>query len=168
MPSPRIINFAGLLICIGALVFAVMYLEGVLRLEACPLCVVDRVLLIGMAAIFLVAALHNPRRFGRRVYGVLNLFIASLGISVASRHIWLQNLPADQVPECGVDLAYMLESFPIAETLRMVLTGSGECAEIQWRFLGLTIPEQTLLVFVALVVLVLYQILRHTDTPSRG
>jgi disulfide bond formation protein DsbB len=84
------------------------------------------------------------------VYAVLILLAGLLGASVAARHVWIQNLPADQVPDCGPGLDYMLEVFPVTETLQMVLSGSGECAEISWSFLSLSMPAWALLWFVGL------------------
>lgn len=98
----------------------------------------------------LVAAIHNPAALGRRIYGALTVALGVLGIIVAARHVWLQNLPPDQVPECGPGLAYMLEAFPLTEALELVFKGSGECAEVQWVFLGLSIPGWTLVIFVGL------------------
>jgi disulfide bond formation protein DsbB len=79
-----------------------------------------------------------------------------MGIAVGMRHIWLQNLPADQVPECGPDLAYMLEVFPMMDVIKRLFTGAGQCAEISWTFYGITLPQQTLLLFVALLLMIIY------------
>ena len=163
LPNSRLVNGLGLLVCVASLLFAIFYLERTLYLDPCPLCIIDRIILTSMGVIFLVAMLHNPSRLGQRIYGIVNLIVAASGISVAARHVWLQHLPADKVPECGAGLAYMLENFPLHETLKMVLQGSGECAEIQWEFLGLSIPEQTLILFVALSSIILAQILRRSD-----
>jgi len=76
--------------------------------------------------------------------------IAIVGAGIAARHVWLQHLPPDQVPECGPGLNYMLQSFPFSKALSMVLKGSGECAKVGWRFLGLSIPQWTLLFFIGL------------------
>jgi len=163
LPGSRWVNALGLLIVIAALLFAVLYLEGVLYLEPCPLCIIDRVVLTGIGLVFLLVAVHNPRRTGQRIYAGLNLLLVGLGTAVAGRHVWLQYLPADQVPECGASLEYMLETLPLHQTLQKVLRGSGECADVQWTLLGLSIPEQTLLLFVALAGIILLQLFRRTD-----
>jgi disulfide bond formation protein DsbB len=111
----------------------------------------------------LLAVLHNPGRSGQRFYAFLNLLLVAGAMGVAGRHVWLQHLPADEVPECGASLSYMLDTLPLNETLRRVLQGSGECAEIQWTFLGLSIPEQTLILFAGLAVLALVQLFRRSD-----
>ena len=83
---------------------------------------------------------------------------------VAARHVWLQHLPPDQVPSCGPGLDYWLEALPMKQVINQVLAGSGECAEISWRFLGLSIPEQAIILFTALILvnlLVLWRILKN-------
>jgi len=103
---------------------------------------------------------------GRKVYGALVLVLGVLGVAVAGRHVWLQHLPADQVPECGPGLEYMLDAFPLSETLSMVFRGSGECAEVQWTFLGASIPEWTLINFVGFAAFGVYLLV--TRRPTTG
>jgi protein dithiol:quinone oxidoreductase len=146
LQSPRALFVAGFVVCVIALMTA-LYFQFVMGLEPCPLCIFQRVFVLGVGLLFLVAAIHNPNGFGRRIYGVLVALMAGLGAAVAGRHVWLQHLPADQVPECGVDLDYMLQAFPITKTIRLVLRGSGDCAEVVWTFLGLSIPGWTLIMF---------------------
>lgn len=138
-------------IVIAAMLFAIYYLEGVLYLDPCPLCLVDRAIFSIIAIISLLAVLHNPSGLFLWVYSLLAGVAALLGIAVAARHIWLQGLPPDQVPECGPDLLYMLDSFPMADVIKRVFTGSGQCAEVSWTLFGLTIPQQTLLLFIFLL-----------------
>jgi disulfide bond formation protein DsbB len=110
----------------------------------------QRLGIIAVGLLFLLAALHHPERLGARVYAVAIALAAIAGGAVAARHVWLQHLPPDQVPECGPGLEYMLEAFPLADALKMVLTGSGECAEVDWTFLGLSMPAWVLIWFVIL------------------
>lgn len=152
----RIINLLIVIIVISSLAFAIYYLEGILYLDPCPLCMVDRTILVILGLIALIALLHNSVGVMLWVYTGLSSIFAGLGIAVAARHIWLQGLPPDQVPECGPDLAYMLDVFPLGEVIRKVFSGSGQCAEISWTFLGLTIPQQTLLLFVLLLGMVIF------------
>jgi disulfide bond formation protein DsbB len=95
----------------------------------------------------LVAAIHGPSGWGNRVYGALIILVAGTGAAIAGRHLWLQSLPADQIPECGPTLDYILEAFPLNKALQLVLHGSGECAKVEWQFLGLSIPGWTLITF---------------------
>jgi disulfide bond formation protein DsbB len=111
---------------------------------------------MGMALFALLAALHNPERLGRRVYGSLIGVSAAFGALVAGRHVWLQSLPPDQVPECGPGLNYMLETMPLTDVLSKVFLGSGSCAEVHWTFLGLSMPGWTLIWFVFLGLPTLY------------
>ena len=142
---------AGFLACVALMVTA-LTMQHVLGLEPCPLCIFQRMFVIALGVVMLVAALHDPAQIGRRIYGALIVVLGVLGLVVAGRHVWLQNLPADQVPECGPGLEYMLEAFPLMEALSLVFRGSGECADVQWVFLGLTIPGWTLVVFVGFTV----------------
>ena len=147
--TSRVGNFIGFAVCTGMMMFA-LFAQYVLDMEPCPLCIFQRVAVIAMGVLFIVAALHDPARIGSRIYATLLTLVSLAGLGVAGRHVWLQNLPKDQVPSCGPGLDFMLETFPIMEVLRNVLSGSGECAEVSWRFLGLTIPGWTLIAFLAL------------------
>ena len=149
----RALNFYGLVTCIASLLFAIIYLEGMLFLDPCPLCILDRVVLAFLGSVFALALIHNPGAFLSRMYGALAVAFSLTGVGLAGRHVWLQGLPADQVPECGPDLYFMLETLPVLEVLREVFTASGSCAEVQWTFAGLTIPQQTLILFIGLLVL---------------
>jgi len=148
IPGRRLLNLVGFLFCAGMMGVA-LYAEHVLYLMPCPLCIFQRVAVISLGLIFLVAAIHNPLELGRRVYSGLILVASGAGTGVAGWHVWIQNLPADKVPSCGPGLNYMLDAFPLAEALKMVFTGSGECADVAWRLLGLSMPTW---VVIALVV----------------
>jgi disulfide bond formation protein DsbB len=152
LPSTRITNFAGFLACTGMMAFA-LYVEHGMQIEPCPLCVLQRIAVIGMGIAFLLLALHNPASgWARRIYlGLLGAF-ALEGLVVAGRHVWLQHLPADQVPSCGPGLGYMLENFPFADALKMVFTGSGECATVDWSLLGLSMPTWVLIAISGLAI----------------
>ena len=145
----RGLNFLGLALCLALLAYA-WYAQALLHLEPCPLCVFQRVGVAAAALLFLLAALHNPRRWGAPVYGGLLVAAALATMAVAARHLWIQHLPEGTVPACGATLSYMLEVFPVADVIRKVLSGSGECARITWSFLGLSMPGWVLLAAAAL------------------
>lgn len=147
--NPRVANLLGALVCASMMGFALFAQYG-LDLEPCPLCVLQRVAVITMGVIFAMAALHRPGRVGSFVYGGLVAVAAGAGAGVAGRQVWLQTLPKDQVPACGPGLDFMLDTFGLGEVLQMVLSGSGECADVAWRFLGLSMPTWVLLWCVAL------------------
>ncbi|MEL1265037.1 disulfide bond formation protein B [Pseudoxanthomonas putridarboris] len=156
----------GFLICAGLLGFA-LYLEHFRNLVPCPLCTFQRGAFVLLGVVFLLGALHGPRkRGGRGVYGVLALLAGLVGIGIAGRHVWLQNLPPDQVPACGPDLSYMMDAFPLADVLRKVFTGSGECANVDWSFLGLSMPAWSLLWFAALALWALWAAFRARRTST--
>ena len=135
--SRRQLNGLGALACAGMMSFALFAQYG-LGLDPCPLCVFQRVAVIGLGAIFLAAFLHGPAASGARVYGVLAFIPALGGMAVAGRQVWLQHLPKDEIPACGPGLDYILDVFPFHEALSMIFEGSGECAEVVWSFLGLS------------------------------
>lgn len=147
--NPRILNLAGFLACVGLLAYA-YYAQFHLGLEPCPLCIFQRVGVIAVGIFFLLAAIHGPAKTGRRIYGALIALAALAGGAVAAWHVYLQQLPPDQVPACGPGLDYMMDVFSFGETLRMVFAGSGECALSDWSFLGLSMPAWVLIAFVML------------------
>jgi disulfide bond formation protein DsbB len=104
--------------------------------------------------VFIVAALHAPRGAMARVYAVVGALVAATGLGISSWHVHIQNLPADKVPACGPGLDYMWDAFPLADVLKMVFTGSGECHAINWSFLGLSMPFWVAIWFVALGALI--------------
>jgi disulfide bond formation protein DsbB len=153
--------FAGIFIyCVIMILVARFYFQGFLALEPCPLCAMQRFFVIGIALVALAAFIHNPGILGRKIYAGLAMLPNLAGILTASRHVWLQSLPPDQVPECGPGIDYIMEVFSLFEGLQMIFSGSGECAEIQWSLLGLTIPGWTLVAFVVMSVLLGYQLVR--------
>lgn len=161
MPHTSRAGFAaGFAVCAALLGFA-YYLQYVEMQDPCPLCMVQRVAFYLLAAVFLLATLHGPGRRGSMAYGIGAFVIAALGTAVAARHVWLQHLPKHLVPACGPDLAYMLKRFPLLETVSKVLKGSGECAEVSWRLLGLSIAEWSLLWLILLGLAALYLGLRR-------
>lgn len=146
---PRLGYAFGFLACAGLLGFA-YYLQYYEYQDPCPLCILQRVVFITLAAIFLVAAVQGPGRTGAIVYSGLLVLVASIGTAIAARHVWLQNLPRDRIPECGPGLEYMLRKLPLTQALEKILSGSGECAEVGWTFLGLSIAGWSLVWFVLL------------------
>lgn len=148
--SVWIVNAAGALVGVLLLGFG-YFLEYAEGLAPCPLCVLQRAAFAALAVVSAAAAIHRPRsRGGAYAYGVAGGIAAASGAGVAARHVHLQNLPPGETPECGPGLEYMLDTFPITEAVRMILTGSGECAEVSWSFLSLSIPTWSLIWFIVL------------------
>ncbi len=139
LPNRRLLNLAGFLACAGMMGFA-LYAQHVLLLDPCPLCIIQRMATISLGLVFLLAALHNPGNPGARVYGVLVFLAAGFGVGVASWHVRLQNMPQEDIPSCGPGFEYIVDNFPLSDALGMIFKGSGECAEVVWRLLGLSMP----------------------------
>ncbi len=152
--SPRVGYAVGALACAGLLAFA-LYLQFYEFQDPCPLCIIQRVAFIALMIVFTVAAIHGPARVGSCIYSFLLFIITLLGGSVAARQVWLQHLPEDRVPACGPGIDYMLDRFPLTLVLQKIFKGSGECAEVSWRFWGLSIAEWSLIWFILFAVLAL-------------
>ncbi len=161
LPDKRLLNFAGFLACAGMMGFA-LYAQYVLLLDPCPLCVFQRVATILLGIVFLVAAVHNPGKPGSRVYAVLVFVAAGFGVGVAGWHVHLQGLPADEVPSCGPGFEYIMDNFPLFDALGLIFQGSGECAEVVWRLLGLSMPTWVIIGLGGLGIAGIYNNLRTT------
>ena len=146
---PRLGYALGFVACAGLLGIA-LYLQYYEYQDPCPLCILQRMVYIALMAWFLIAAVHGPGRLGAIMHGGLQTATAGIGAAIAGRHVWLQHLPPDRVPECGPGLAFTLRKFPRGQALEKILAGSGQCAEAGWKFLGLTIAGWSLVWFVLL------------------
>jgi len=160
IPSPRLTNLGIFLFTVVAMLLA-LWLQHYQHLEPCPLCIFQRVAMMATGAVALLAFLHGPARLGRRIYAGLTALATAAGIAVAGRHVWLQHLPPNEVPSCGPGLDYWLDTFPLFDVVGKVLRGSGECAVIDWVFLGISLPGWTLIVFVGLATLAVWQLVRR-------
>lgn len=145
----RIGNAFGFALCASLIAFA-LYAQFHLRLDPCPLCIFQRIGIAVLGVLFLLTALHAPRRWGSRVYALLIAVAAAATIGVSGRQIYLQHLPPGAVASCGAPLSMMLKFLPLTTVIRKVLSGSGECGTIHWVFLGMTMPEWVLLWTLAL------------------
>jgi len=142
-------NLLGFLACASLLAYA-YYAQYVMHLDPCPLCIFQRIGVFALGVTFLIATAQDPVAWGRKVYAALLLLAAAAAGAVAARHLYIQSLPPDAVPACGASLDFMLKVFSVSEVLVKVLTGSGECAKVTWRFLGLAMPAWVLISAVAL------------------
>lgn len=154
---PRTLLVAVFVACLVIFGFA-LYLQHIEVVEPCPMCILQRYSFALIALIALIGAIHNPGVMGARVYGALVLAGALTGAGISTRHSWLQRFPTPSY-SCGADLEYLLDTFPLAKALPAIFSGTGECSKVQWRMLGLSIPEWALIWFlifaiVALVVIV--------------
>jgi protein dithiol:quinone oxidoreductase len=159
-PNPFLWSFrwqclAGFATCAALIAFAI-YSQLQWGLEPCPLCIFQRLAFAALGVVFLVAGLHAPSGMAaRRTYGVLAFLAAAVGMGIAGRHVWLQLNPPP-IPACGPPLEFMRETMSTTSLVRRVLTGSGDCGNVDWTFLGLSMPAWSLLWFVLLGGLALY------------
>jgi disulfide bond formation protein DsbB len=160
-PSVRKTNFLIFVTC-TLMMLAAAYMEHVMKMIPCSLCITQRGFVILTGLLALAAALQNPALTGRRTYATLGIVSAILGACFAGRQLWLQSLPADQVPACGPGLAYMFDVFPFMEALKLLLQGDGNCAHVD-KILGLSLAAWTFIAFIGLAGVNLYQLVRKHD-----
>ena len=143
----------------AALIATAYYMQYVMYLDPCPLCMVQRILIFIIGILCLGAFVHNPGAVGQRIYGTGFLIFSLLGVAAAGRHVWLQNLPTDRIPECFPGLEFIFQSHPLIDAIKVVLSGTGECAETLWTFLGISIPGWTLIVFIGFCITAVFVIM---------
>lgn len=160
MANRRLLNLAGFAICAVLLAYA-LYAQLHQGLEPCPLCIFQRIGVALLAAAFLCAALHHPRGKARYGYAVAIVLAALATAGVAARHVYVQTLPPGSLPSCGAPLAVLMKFMPLWQLIRKVLTGSGECGVVNWRFLGLAMPAWVLIFSAGLGALGLFVNLRR-------
>ena len=146
---------------IVGMLFAYVYLQKHEQLDPCPLCIFQRIGLIVMGVFTAIAFVANPKQRWLRfslMFGALLGMLWSIGVAI--RHIWIQHLPPDQVPSCGPGLNYWVDTLPLMQVMTEVFKGSGECAVIDWTFLGFSIPELSLAFFTVLLLMILFAFVR--------
>ena len=148
MSVSRTVFGAVVLACAGLMGFG-LYLQHVQGLEPCPLCILQRLAFIGCGLVALAGALHDPAGWGRRAYAALLIAVSGAGGGVAARQVWLQLNPPRTL-SCGADMEYLLDSFPLTQALPMIFRGTGDCAKVQWTFLGISIPGWAFVCFLAI------------------
>ena len=166
----RTTNIIVFLACSG-LIATAYYMEYVMYLDPCPLCMVQRYVIILLGVVCLAAFLHNPSRRGKISYSIVQLVVCAGGAAASGRHVWLQNAPTDKIPECFPAIEIIFARKPFFDALAIVFGGTGECAEVSWTFLGLSIPGWTLVAFVCFAIVAAFQIFQarsnrifHTST----
>jgi disulfide bond formation protein DsbB len=160
--NSRIWFFLGFLGCVFLLSMGA-YFQFVQGLDPCPLCISQRIAILLTGLVFLSAAIHNPGQKGVTAYSILGAVTALCGAAISTRHVWIQHLPADKVPECGPGLDYVMQNFPLSETIKLMLSGTGDCAKVDWTMLGFSMPAWTLLAFLMLATLSLLQIWNYKE-----
>ncbi len=160
LPNNRTISLAMAAACAGLIAIAILYFQHHLGLEPCYLCITQRVFVIAVGVIFLFSGLHNPALAGQKIYAALAVLAAFGGGFFSVKQLWLQNLPEDKVPACGPPVDYLFDAFSASEAVSMLLRGDGNCAEVQWQLLGISMPGWVLVSFIGLAGVALFQLLR--------
>ncbi len=151
--SIRPLLFTGLITSL-AMFGTTLLFQFVLQLEPCPLCSVQRAVVILLAIVFFIAFIHGPEAaFSKRIYGILLTLISIAGLVIAGRHTWLQHLPKDKTPECGPGLDFWINNLPVTDVIQKVFQAPAECAKVSWTFLSLSIPEWSIIAFLVLLFL---------------
>lgn len=160
LPNHRVINSLQAICGVLLIFIAVFYFQNHLQLEPCYLCITQRVFVIAIAVICALAALHNPAQYGQKIYAGLSALMAVIGGYFSAKQLWLQGLPEDQVPACGVPVDYLFDAFSLSEALSHLLRGDGNCAEVQWELLGISMPGWVLIAFIAYALMGILQFTR--------
>jgi disulfide bond formation protein DsbB len=161
--SSRQIYTLGFLFSIGLIAFS-LYLQFYKGLEPCPLCVVQRFLIIVLGLLCGIGIFFTPvHRLARWSYAGLITLVALIGTGSAMRKVWLEHLPPDKIPPCGPGLQFMLEHLPLPKTIQLLFHGSAECSKVEWQFWGLALSEWTLIAFLVFVGLGIWQIYKKNN-----
>ncbi len=155
----------GFLSCI-AMELGAIYFQFVLKLEPCPLCITQRLIVFSLALIFLIGTIHNPGSIGVRIYAGLAAFASFAGASVATYHFVIQHLPHEELSSCGPGASYILEHFKLADIIRLFLTGTGDCTQVVWTFLGLSMPFWVGLCFSGIFALCVWLVVLAFPQPA--
>lgn len=165
MISARLSFFLMSAFCAASIVIA-LFLQYYLDMEPCPLCITQRIFIIAVGIATLLAGILYRVKLAPQTLSVIAIIFALIGGGVSARHVWIQNLPEDEVPICGPGLAYMFETRPIFDAMGVLFAGDGHCADVNLSILGLSIPGWTLVSFIALTLIpvwLLWRIHRQGD-----
>lgn len=165
LPNIRLTNLLIFIGCCGLILTALGFQE-IMGLAPCPLCITQRIFVVAVGLVALIAAIHDNQGIGRRVYAGHCIAFAIAGACFSARHLYLQGLPADQLPSCGPGLSYMFETFPFMEALEILLMGDGNCGEVMWSLLGISMPGWVLVAFIGLALISTWQALRPNSTAN--
>lgn len=168
LARPRRVFAAIALVSLAMLVYGIAYLQNVVGLEPCPMCIVQRYCLI-LVGVFCALAACSPRVGAWRFWGLLAAGMGAFGAFTAARQSWLQWYPPE-FATCGRDLFGMIESFPLQRVVPMVFAGSGDCSAVDWTFLGMTIANWSFVWFVVFIVVIMWTLARYQvpQAPARA
>jgi disulfide bond formation protein DsbB len=139
-----------------SLVAAALVIQTQYHLEPCPLCISQRIIFMSLGLLFLIAAFIPPANLLKKIFTLLQVLTAMGGAGVAIRHWYLQAHRESIIADCGVGFDYMFDNFPLKKALTLVFRGTGDCAAIDWTFIGLSIPQLALIAFAGFAAYALY------------
>lgn len=145
----------GFVLCFGIVALALV-IQTTYKLEPCPLCITQRMVFMGLGVLFLIATFIPPASIFKKIFAALQVLTALGGAGVAIRHWYLQANRESMIADCGVGFDYMFENFPLQKAFKLLFRGTGDCAAIDWTFLGLTLPQLGLISFLGFSALALY------------
>lgn len=138
----------GFAACFATVILALV-IQTVYKLEPCPLCITQRMFFMGLGVLFLIGAFTKPATLLQKIFTGLQVLTALGGAGWAIRHWYLQAHKGEIIADCGVGFDYMFENFPLKKMFTLIFKGTGDCAAIDWTFLGLTLPQLALIAFAA-------------------
>jgi len=139
--------FAAILVgCAAMLAGAIFYFQEQLGRDPCPMCILSRYSFIAIGVVALVGLIHGPRGRAPKVYASLIALFAVAGIGISMRHSYLQHFPP-ATESCGSDLEFLMNTLPLTQALPKIFAGTGSCSQVDWKMLGLSIPEWALVWF---------------------
>ena len=165
LTSLRFTYGLGFLVCLGLFIIA-LYFQFIMGLQPCPLCISQRIVVIALGIIMLIATIHNPKTIGLRIYSFFIIVFSLIGIILSGRQVWLQLFPHPGISSCGAGLIYMLNTLPFTESIHLILQGSGECEQVQWSLLGLSLAAWLSLFFIGFLTIAIWQIFRSSVAKS--
>ncbi len=145
----------GFVACFG-LVGMALAIQTHYQLNPCPLCISQRIIFMGLGVLFLIKAFIKPSTLLSWLFTLLQVLTALGGAGVAIRHWWLTAHRSEMVADCGVGFDYMFDNFPLQKALKLIFRGTGDCAAIDWTFLGLSIPQMALIAFASMAAYAIY------------
>ena len=159
LPQFRTVQILIFFSAIGLMAMA-LFFEHVMGLVPCPLCISQRIVVVTIGLIGLAAAIHNPGKTGKQGYSAAMVVIALCGAALAIRQLYLEGMPPELAPACLPGLDYLVEVMPIMDLIAVMVSGTGDCTEVQWTLFGISIPGWTLVCFIGYIALGIFETVR--------
>ena len=149
-------NFLGAIIAF-IMIISALAIQLAFNLEPCPLCITQRIIFIAIGTLFILFALLPFDNVYIKFSHLISILAASLvGVIFSIRHILIQAKIIEIPAECGIDLDYMFENFPLTEAVNLIFKGTGDCSQIDWTFFGITLPQMALLGYIFFITYTIY------------